>query len=382
MNTLAKMYPKLSAAELSAIILKGTTLSTLIERDAGFCSGSSEHEDDMMLDHHSRDGLHSPTDASEDSVEVKITPILKNKRKSSEPSRVISDSDLILGPLKKRIRFEEESKLESHLHQHHLHHPHQSEHLQTTLNNSHFRPWARANLQHSGNNDSEDFVVNTATTTVPQLPTIKYQNPADLLIRHPGVTTLHRALTIKPLEQLQQLQHQQQQQPLALITKKSSTSTSTATSTSPSTSVTKKLNNRKFLEKSHHPEPPSLAPPLPPPGPKPTSSSPITKQTPPRNYKNMTRERRIEANARERTRVHTISAAYDKLRKAIPAYSNTQKLSKLSILRIACSYILTLSRIAGEDYSADSSEPTIDECVESVTKTIQTEGKLRKKKED
>ncbi|KAJ1521881.1 hypothetical protein ONE63_002220 [Megalurothrips usitatus] len=101
-----------------------------------------------------------------------------------------------------------------------------------------------------------------------------------------------------------------------------------------------------------------------------------------RNYKNMTRERRIEANARERTRVHTISAAFDTLRRAVPAYSNSQKLSKLSVLRIACSYILTLSRVAGMDYSADQSQPPVQECVDLVTRTIQTEGKLRRKRDD
>lgn len=102
-----------------------------------------------------------------------------------------------------------------------------------------------------------------------------------------------------------------------------------------------------------------------------------------RNYKNMTRERRIEANARERTRVHTISAAFETLRKTVPAYSTNQKLSKLSVLRIACSYIMTLSRIAGHDYSSDQSEPSIESCVEDVTRTIQSEGKVKKKsKED
>jgi atonal protein 8 len=90
----------------------------------------------------------------------------------------------------------------------------------------------------------------------------------------------------------------------------------------------------------------------------------------------MTRERRIEANARERTRVHTISAAFDTLRRAIPAYSHNQKLSKLSVLRIACSYIMTLSSIVSGD------EPATAECVDLVTKTIQREGKLRKKKDD
>ena len=55
-----------------------------------------------------------------------------------------------------------------------------------------------------------------------------------------------------------------------------------------------------------------------------------------KNYKNMTRERRVEANARERTRVHAISAAFEGLRRAVPSYSYNQRLSKLAILRIAC----------------------------------------------
>lgn len=94
-----------------------------------------------------------------------------------------------------------------------------------------------------------------------------------------------------------------------------------------------------------------------------------------RNYKNMTRERRIEANARERTRVHTISAAFDTLRKAIPSYSHNQKLSKLSVLRIACAYIAALS-------AATEPEADLAEAVEKVTQTIHTEGKLRKKKDE
>lgn len=100
-----------------------------------------------------------------------------------------------------------------------------------------------------------------------------------------------------------------------------------------------------------------------------------------RNYKNMTPKRRIEANARERTRVQTISAAYKTLRQAIPSYSNTQKLTKLSLLRVARAYIVTLSRIAGNEYSTDHDEPTIAERLDDATKTMQTEGKIRKKKD-
>ena len=99
-----------------------------------------------------------------------------------------------------------------------------------------------------------------------------------------------------------------------------------------------------------------------------------------KNYKNMTRERRVEANARERSRVHTISAAFDGLRRAVPSYSYNQKLSKLAILRIACSYINALSKLADSDIgSPESKDSTFAECVDSCTRTIQTEGKARRR---
>jgi len=320
-------------------------MSSLLDKDAGFCSGSSEHEDD----HHSHDGLHSPTDASEDSVEVKFTPISKNKRKSSEPSRVVPDPEL--GPLKKRFRYEEIKQEKQQ------------------FNSSHFRPWAPAEAAHQ-------------------------QSPADILSRHPGVTTLHRAIS----------QAEEQEQPLALISKKPTTPIinnnhqKSTKSSAKQQQLPAALQQQSTYESSieslikktqisrlscdvampQHPlmddEEDLIA----------SSSKSVTSNKPSsqRNYKNMTRERRIEANARERTRVHTISAAYDTLRKAIPSYSNTQKLSKLSVLRVACSYILTLSRMAGDDFSEDQSEPPIQDCVDSVTRTIQTEGKLRRKKDE
>ncbi|CAL1535935.1 unnamed protein product [Lymnaea stagnalis] len=102
-----------------------------------------------------------------------------------------------------------------------------------------------------------------------------------------------------------------------------------------------------------------------------------------KNYKNMTRERRVEANARERTRVHTISAAFDALRHAVPSYSHNQKLSKLAILRIACSYIMSLARLADLDYTSVSEHIgtplTFAECVDMCTSTIQTEGRARRR---
>ena len=100
-----------------------------------------------------------------------------------------------------------------------------------------------------------------------------------------------------------------------------------------------------------------------------------------KNYKNMTRERRVEANARERSRVHTISAAFESLRRAVPSYSYNQKLSKLAILRIACSYILALARLADDDYTDElgQKDATFSECVDLCTKTIQTEGRARRR---
>nr|XP_057917101.1 neurogenic differentiation factor 2-like isoform X2 [Doryrhamphus excisus] len=57
------------------------------------------------------------------------------------------------------------------------------------------------------------------------------------------------------------------------------------------------------------------------------------------------RVRRIKANARERTRMHDLNSALDNLRKVVPCYSKTQKLSKIETLRLAKNYILALGEI-------------------------------------
>merc|ERR1711935_190747 len=92
-------------------------------------------------------------------------------------------------------------------------------------------------------------------------------------------------------------------------------------------------------------------------------------------YKNMSRERRLIANARERTRVHTISTAFDALRQAIPTYSYNQKLSKLAILRIASAYIKSLSALTEEEPISDAgaaaeSKTPFSACVSECTKTL------------
>lgn len=189
-------------------------------------------------------------------------------------------------------------------------------------------------------------------------------------------------------------QNKVQDQPLALLAKKTKPPSTNTICSPPQLPSSEKITlfpaaSLPLVNINDSPRPPASVTPsesLPPPTDEQfeqmTNNGSAKGSSQTRNYKNMTRERRIEANARERTRVHTISAAFDTLRRSIPSYSNTQKLSKLSVLRVACSYILTLSRIAGSDYSIDQSEPTVADCVEEVTKTIQTEGKIRKKKDE
>ncbi|TNN54490.1 Neurogenic differentiation factor 2 [Liparis tanakae] len=55
--------------------------------------------------------------------------------------------------------------------------------------------------------------------------------------------------------------------------------------------------------------------------------------------------RRMKANARERTRMHDLNSALENLRKVVPCYSKTQKLSKIETLRLAKNYIMALGEI-------------------------------------
>lgn len=235
--------------------------------------------------------VHSPTDSSEDSVEVKISPIcVRNKRKCAEPRKV--QEAALSGPLKKRLKVKVETEA----------HP--------------FRPWSPK--------PAVSFAVPTA-------PSAYFRPPSPVKCDDEPVALVKR--------------REEKEPPRVPVHPQPGTLTSAET-------------DRIILSSAE--AFPGLQP----------------QRREQRNYKNMTRERRIEANARERTRVHTISAAFDTLRRAIPAYSHNQKLSKLSVLRIACSYIMTLSSIVSGD------EPATAECVDLVTKTIQREGKLRKKKDD
>ncbi|KAH8360962.1 hypothetical protein KR093_001325 [Drosophila rubida] len=347
-----QLYMQLNAAELEAIIEKGSPSSN--DRDAGFCSASSESEggDDLLLENERTICTDTRQSKNYGAVEQKSIALVRNKRKSLEPSKVVESTSLLAasscmaasGPLKKRIRYTSSADSAVMLTPPSFPSP---SHIN---NNSHLSP-------------AMERVWNPSQTT----PQAIQPNPAHIFVRHPGVTTLHRAFgfTTQP----------EQQEPLALVARLSQ-------------SKQPESNARELSYSLHSDKLKSLS--------TPSVEAPVEEnddaskdnengsQSRPhqRNYKNMTRERRIEANARERTRVHTISAAYETLRRAVPAYASSQKLSKLSVLRVACSYILTLSRMAGQDYSSDHSEPTIADCIEAISSTIQTEGKIKRKKED
>lgn len=80
---------------------------------------------------------------------------------------------------------------------------------------------------------------------------------------------------------------------------------------------------------------------------------------------NPTKKRRLVANARERNRVHTISAAFEAVRTQIPGFVVNQKMSKLSILKIATAYIQMLGAIIEED---DNNKTLLQSTIENVDK--------------
>ncbi|KAK6165567.1 hypothetical protein SNE40_022472 [Patella caerulea] len=64
--------------------------------------------------------------------------------------------------------------------------------------------------------------------------------------------------------------------------------------------------------------------------------------------------RRYKANSRERNRMHGLNHALDDLRKHVPCYSKTQKLSKIETLRLARNYIFALADILKNGVRPDS----------------------------
>ena len=82
-------------------------------------------------------------------------------------------------------------------------------------------------------------------------------------------------------------------------------------------------------------------------------------------------QRRLVANARERSRVHALSNAFDSLRESIPSYSSEQKLSKLTILRVAINYIDALTQLLAP--KTPDTEDRFERCVEECTAVLQNE---------
>lgn len=397
-----------STFELSAFMKAGVMADS--ERDSNSC---------LDADEDSRSDLHSPT-ASEDSVEVQVTPIsLRNKRKLAEP-RKIQEPAVIAAPLKKR-RFDpisEETTVDQE----------ESRSLSTA---SPFRPWVPASCKNESKTTASSttttmttmttMMSDTMTTTTTSMTSSTKTSSSE---KEGEKREMEQDETVQRLqESYRRLQHPASHNKSIVPSRRElrqrlfepAAPATTATSTSSIISLPHpRLQDEplSLVVRNETPRVPSH----------PAVSGTYEKtpsymmehllatstthqnhrnhqnhQTPSskhhhqggqqRNYKNMTRERRIEANARERTRVHTISAAFDTLRHAIPAYSHNQKLSKLSVLRIACSYIMTLSKILqendGEVMTTRNNGPVdLDGCVELVSRTIQTEGKLRKRKDD
>ncbi|XP_015114093.1 serine/arginine repetitive matrix protein 1 [Diachasma alloeum] len=384
-----------SSCEFSAFMKAGVMAGT--ERDAGFCSGGDE--DDMS-------GLHSPS-ASEDSVEVQISPIsLRNKRKLAEPRKLQEQST---APLKKR-RFDliqESSAVVD-----------EESRPPNTPSPSPFRPWSSPAKPTESKTQSSSKPCETSRKTSEKFLT------TDLRIQEER----WRQEEARRRAEEAQRQHEARIQEEVLARLQESEARRTTSPVSSQTSSSSVASSQSRERQRFQPPPP----PPPPPAPLRLQEEPLAlvlRGEPPRvpahpavngsfersstfsmveptfsdssrdgsqrggdqrnhqngqqrNYKNMTRERRIEANARERTRVHTISAAFDTLRKSIPAYSHNQKLSKLSVLRIACSYIMTLSKIANTPEGEETTSSALGTCVDMVSRTIQTEGKLRKKKDE
>ena len=297
----------------------------------------------------------SPTDTSEDSIEISIKPshkkFTKNKRKSVEPRRVKiqnweredwkleekkrsltqdynenefslkrkSPSPSHLAP-KKRFKFDamlemEQEKIKE-----------EQIEFETKPSLTPFRPWA----------DTEK----TTPVSPPSLP-------------HPNLPFLLNYLRVGNLVP-------EQDEPLALVVEKKSDPESISVSPSDLRVKEEILNTSDSDLSCYSP-----------------SRSSGKKQT---NYKSMTKDRRVEANARERQRVHTITAAFDTLQAAIPSEDENIKLSNISVIKIATAYIMALSRMAGYDYTEDRSAPSLESVLEHCRETIHTETKIKNRK--
>lgn len=96
----------------------------------------------------------------------------------------------------------------------------------------------------------------------------------------------------------------------------------------------------------------------------------------------LSQNKRLQANARERERVHNLTAAFEALRQVIPTYHCQSKLSRLAILRIACSYVLVLGAMNEMDFSEGQNSYTLNESFHLLSSTILNEIKNKKSKNE
>ncbi|KAK2576242.1 hypothetical protein KPH14_005610 [Odynerus spinipes] len=423
-----------TTSELSAFMKAGVMAGS--ERDAGFCSGGDE--DDMS-------GLHSPS-ASEDSVEVQVIPIsLRNKRKLAEPRKIQEPSTAPLKKrrfeqIEETVVADEESRAARSPSPFRPWSSTSNKSNETKTTTTTTATSTASSTTTPSNGNVISTIVSTSSSvreekeedeeTRRRQQEARIQEVALLRLRESNRSpdSPIQARNAIPRRETRQRFEQSaptsppaplapgivlpshpkfQEEPLALVLRgeiprvPSHPAVSGTYDRTSSSSSSYPVDGHHHQQESnhhhhhhhnhhHHPAPPHQQQ---------NHQGPATQQTnhsrhhqgstgsgggggQQRNYKNMTRERRIEANARERTRVHTISAAFDTLRRAIPAYSHNQKLSKLSVLRIACSYIMTLSKIANTPEGEPTTGASLGACVDLVSRTIQTEGKLRKRKDD
>ncbi|XP_035906947.1 transcription factor 15-like isoform X2 [Anopheles stephensi] len=71
----------------------------------------------------------------------------------------------------------------------------------------------------------------------------------------------------------------------------------------------------------------------------------------------LTFDQRLQANARERYRTHSVNSAFNNLRQLIPTEPHNRKLSKIETLRLAKSYISHLIAVL---VTGNSQRPCVD----------------------
>lgn len=68
-----------------------------------------------------------------------------------------------------------------------------------------------------------------------------------------------------------------------------------------------------------------------------------------KNSVDLQKKRRLAANARERKRMYSLNAAFEKLRSVVPSLGDNQQLSKYETLQMAQSYITALQELLDKE---------------------------------